>query len=118
MSTTPTCDLTPSEMFDSLTGFEEIAVAKMFGRPITDYGRGGRTPNPFMLVRALIAVHHKRVNEVKDAAAYAYAMGMTAGETQHYFEPEPDDEPQAEPAPEGGEPLELGDDEGKAPRAE
>lgn len=118
MSTTPTCDMTPSEMFDSLTGFDEIAVVKMFGRPITDYGRSGRTPNPLLLVRALIAVHHKRSEPgVKDAAAYAHAMGLTVGQAQGYFTPEPeDDEPEPTPAP--GDALELGDDEGKAPSAD
>lgn len=112
--TGPVCDLTPSEMFDTLTGFDEIAVQKMFGRPITDYGRKGRSPNGSTLVRALVFVHRRRAQDEKDPVAFNAAMSLTMGEVQSYFAPEPDDEADTDEGPDDGDLEQPGDPAGKA----
>lgn len=115
-SSTPMSNMTAADMFDSLTGFEEMGVVKMFGRPVTDYGRKGRAENPLMLVRALIYVAAKRDGS-NDATAYKAAMTLPSREVQDYFDPDPDDtdEPEGDEGDED-EAAELeDDDEGKAP---
>lgn len=83
--TTPVTEITPSEMFQSLTGFDEIAIAKTFGRPVTAIAK----TEPTTYVRALVFVHHRRTVGVKDHEARAHVLNMTLGQVETYFADEP-----------------------------
>lgn len=76
---------TASDMFLSLNGFDEIAVAKAFKADIADLRE-----RPFAFLRALAFVHRRRAGD-KDAEAYKTVMGMSIGEAGDYFAEEPDD---------------------------
>ena len=79
-------ELTPSEMFLTLNGFDEIAIAQRFGVDVSEM-----TKTPGMFVRALIFVSERR-DGVKDGEAFKAAMEMPFGTAQEYFEPEPEDD--------------------------
>lgn len=83
MSTT---DMTATEMFESLTGYEEIAIAKAFGTRVLELAETDK----MSLGRSLAFVHYKRSGQ-KDSEAKQSAMGMTIREVQDYFADEPDD---------------------------
>lgn len=89
-----TCELTATEMYKTLTGWDEIAIRKAFGANITDFTQKGATPNPMMFGRALVFVDVRRRTGVKDAEAYATAMGHTVLESSDYFADDPDDAPE------------------------
>lgn len=73
--------ISTEEMIESLTGFEEIAIAKMFGAEVFDLANSKQT----MFVRALVFVTFKR-QDLDDKAAKDKVMGMTLGEVQGYFD--------------------------------
>lgn len=88
------CDLTAGEVFDSLTGQDEMEIATQFGRNISDL-----TDNdPSMWGRALIFVVLRRAGEV-DSDAYTKAMAMTMKETTSYFPAESKESGKGEPEP-------------------
>lgn len=93
---------TRSDMLDSLTGYDEIAIAKAFDRDfavLLDY--------PTQLARALVFVEKRRSESLSDKDAKAAAMGMRLGEVNSYFPDEPE-QPEIDPdAPET--PLGEGD---------
>jgi hypothetical protein len=72
---------TSADYGDTLTGFEEIAVAKHFGRPLQDLGNH----DGMMALRALVMTHKARAG-VKAREAYDAAMALTRAETVAYFE--------------------------------
>lgn len=80
-------ELTGDEMFDALTGFEEIAIAKCFGRSVESMFNADR----LQLSRALVFAHLRRDGH-KDAEAYRQAQEMGTRRVRDYFlpnEPEP-----------------------------
>lgn len=80
------CDLPPSRMIMSLTGFDEIAIAVRFGQKIGELREDAVTAG-----RAMAFVHMRRLG-AKDVEAYEGAMNMTMQEVVDYFAPEPRDE--------------------------
>lgn len=100
-------DQTPTEVYKSITGFDEIAISKHFGETIEALAaqdEKGRTLRPTMLGRALAFVHRRRAGD-KDPQAYAHVMNLSVTDVEDYFV--------TEPAVVGDE----DDDEGKAPAA-
>lgn len=77
------CDLPPSRMIMSLTGFDEIAIAVRFGQKIGELREDAVTAG-----RAMAFVHMRR-RGAKDAEAYDAAMNMTMQEVVDYFAREP-----------------------------
>lgn len=71
--------MTVDELTDTLTGFEEIAIAKAFSKELSDLP--GTQP-----LRALVMIWHKRTDELADADAYQKAMEVTLGAVMGYFE--------------------------------
>lgn len=103
----PTSDLTADDMFDSLTGFEEIAVKQTFGVPITELAK----TDPLQMVRALVFAHVKRGGVVKDSEARKVAQGLTLGQVDDYFADDAGDPMPDEPVTEQGK----GDTDGDGP---
>lgn len=91
-----TADITADEMFDALTGFEEIAISKSFGRTVVELANSDQ----LQLGRALIFAHLRR-SGIKDVAAYKQAQEMGTRQARDYFQPSEDepmpDEPVTEP---------------------
>lgn len=86
--TTSTTDITAGDMFLTLNGFDELAVAKAFAADIAELRN-----SPMRFLRALAFVHQRR-NGAKDADAYKTAMTLTVAEVGDYFaddEPDPAD---------------------------
>lgn len=79
MSDTAT-KITANEMFESLTGFEEIAVERKFGATVEGLAEG----KPLRLLRALSFVQFKR-DGLDDTKAYNAAMDMTLAQAQAHF---------------------------------
>jgi hypothetical protein len=90
-------DLTAEDMFQSLTGFDEIAIAQQFGEDLAQLRK-----RPFMFMRTLVFTDLRR-HGTRDPEARQSALELTMGELEHYFA---EDDP-AE-LPEDGE---LGKDE-------
>lgn len=85
--------VTSEELFESLTGFDEIAISQQFGSTPTDL------PGT-LLARALIFIAQRREG-VSDSEAYQSAMSLPTGELTAIFTPEGDEESGKEsPAPE------------------
>jgi hypothetical protein len=63
----------------SLTGYDEIAIAKSFGADVEALTPGRAT-------RALLFVRHRR-SGMKDPEAYAAATAATRGELEELFTP-------------------------------
>lgn len=80
----PAGEITGGDMFLTLTGFDEIAVAKAFGSDIAELREA-----PMRFLRALAFVHQRRAG-AKDGEAFKTAMTMTIAEVGNYFA---DDEP-------------------------
>lgn len=81
----PSNDLPLEEFFRTITGFDEIAIAKLFGEDVA-----ALRDKPFRFTRALVFVD-KRRGGLKDGPAYTAAMDLTMGDLEDYF-PEPVDE--------------------------
>jgi hypothetical protein len=88
--TTHTAALSPSKFLFSLTGFEEIGVARLFGAKAFEMRE-----DPISLGRAMAYVHFRREGE-KDKAAFDAAMNKTIQEIVDFFPPE-EEEPAADP---------------------
>lgn len=73
-------DQTPNEVMESMTGFDEIAVAQKFGGEILSLAESRQTA----FMRALVFVI-KRREGLKDADAYRAAQELTLKETQEFF---------------------------------
>lgn len=99
-----TDQITASEMVQSLTGFEELAIERhMAVDPYADAER-----KPMAVMRALVFVLRKREG-LKDADAREAAMSMPMGDLQNLFaeeEPELDPENPETAAGEGFAPSE------------
>jgi hypothetical protein len=94
-----TIDQTQEQVLDSVTGFDELAIAECFGHTLADLADN----NPTMFSRALVLVV-ARHDGGTDVEAKAAAMGMTLGGLQTYFAEESVEEvgkdEQPEPSPE------------------
>lgn len=78
--------ITADEMIESLTGFEEIAIAKAFGGEVFDLAQTKQTT----FLRALVFVQAKREG-MKDSDAKQYALGLTLKDVNARFsDPEVD----------------------------
>ena len=73
-------DQTAEEIFDSLTGFDEIAIAQHFGRTVGEMAEKDQS----MFGRSLIFVV-KRREGVNDDDARNAALGLTMKEYVAYF---------------------------------
>lgn len=93
----PLSELTPTEMVESLNGFEEIAINKVFGATITALPE----KDPTMFARALVFVAIKRQGS-NDPEAKAAVLEMPIKAVQDYFEPEADDVDPEDPDSESG----------------
>lgn len=90
------------EVFDSLTGHDEMAVAQHFGRTVHEL-----TGDPHMLGRALVFVTKRRLDGVNDDDARNAALNMPFKELNEEYFPmasEVDEEagkgePDSEPLP-------------------
>lgn len=95
---------TANDMFESLTGFDEIAIAAHFGRKVTalaaDAQKDAENPDPFTFLRALIFVDKKRTEGLNDPDAYKTTQGLTLADVQSYFGDDEDEaaEPGKEPS--------------------
>ncbi|WP_323792423.1 hypothetical protein [Nocardioides sp.] len=89
--------ITATEMVQSLTGFEEIAIDQtMRVDPYTDGER-----KPMLVLRALVFVMHKREGH-KDHEAREYALSMPMSELSEVFADEtPDLDPEEPETPSG-----------------
>lgn len=85
---THTSQLTVDEMADSLTGFEELAIAKHFGDEFS-----ALMQKPTMFLRALVMVHAARDENTKADAAKKTAMEMTLRAVNGYFRDDSDEQP-------------------------
>ena len=88
-------EITAEEMFESLNGFDELAVAKWFDASPLELG--GTT-----LGRSLVFIA-KRREGMTDVDAHAAAMNLTIRDLNGFFADEDGesgkDEPQSEPLP-------------------
>lgn len=96
VTSTAPAKLDPDEIAGSLTGFDEIAIERAFGREITDLGESTKS------LRALAFVLARR-DGLDDAAAYNQVMGqpLTALMDQFALEAETDVAAQVQAAIEG-----------------
>ncbi|WP_300399882.1 hypothetical protein [Nocardioides sp.] len=81
---------TPNDLFESMTGFDEIAVARSFGAEITTMRE-----QPFTFMRALLFVQARR-DGMSDAKAREHALGLTVREVNDSFSEDVDDEGKAQ----------------------
>jgi hypothetical protein len=89
--------ITALEGMRSLTGFDEIAVEKAFGKEFDDLN--GRDT-----VRAVIFVLEKRAG-ANDKDAKQYAMSVPMGQLDDHFETDPEEVDENEPETEAGKEL-------------
>ncbi len=90
-----TAGLTVEEMIESLTGFEEIGIAKHFGQEWSDLAEA----KPGMFLRSLVFTLHTREGRTA-AEAKTQALTLTLGQVNDYFEDDDEvthDEPETEP---------------------
>ena len=89
---------TAEEVFDSLTGFDEIAISQHFGRTVSDLGSQDQS----MFGRALVFVVKRREGANDDDARNA-ALGLTLTDLVGFFaeasEESGKDETRPEPQP-------------------
>lgn len=78
---------TATEVLQSLTGYDEIAVEKAFGSPITTLANINRST----FGRALVFAIRLHAGD-KHEPAKTYAMGLTIGEIDDHFADDDDDE--------------------------
>lgn len=86
---------TAEEVFDSVTGFDEIAIAQQFGRTVGELAEKDQS----MFGRALVFVV-KRRDGASDGDAYQAALGMSVKELTSSFFAEASEEEAGK-----GEPL-------------
>lgn len=85
--TQPSTDqMTLEEATESLTGFDEVAIEKLWGDDITTL----LTTKVTRAMRAVVFVL-KRREGLNDKEAHAAAMALTLGEVGEYFADEPDE---------------------------
>lgn len=76
-----TAELTANEMLESLTGYDEIAISRAFGRDPLELAES----KPTMLARSLAFVHMTREGQSADVAKKA-AMELSIRQANDYFQ--------------------------------
>lgn len=90
-------DLTMEEFSETITGYEEIAIAKHFGE---DWSTLPET-KPTMFMRALIMVDQSRAGKnAKDAKDHAMALALKAA--NEYFAEDPEEPNPEDPVTDSG----------------
>ncbi len=79
--------MTADEMFESLNGFDEIAIRQRFGVPIGSLAKEAET-EPFQFIRALAFVAERRAGKPDDEAFNA-AMTLSGRDALAYFHDQP-----------------------------
>lgn len=79
-------ELTSSEVLESLTGYEELAIEKSFGSVIE-----AMTKTPSKFGRALVFIL-KRREGLKDNEAKNYALELTMRAVDDHFKPDEDED--------------------------
>lgn len=97
MNVNATEKVTVSEMIESLTGFEEIAIAKAFDSDI--FGLLNRAPTT--AGRALVFIDRKRGGET-DKEAKNHALSLTLKAVDEYYAEDEDEVMEEEPTTEVG----------------
>lgn len=93
----PKTEATAEECFESLNGYEEIAITKAFGQEIGKLAEA----HPTTFARALVFIEHKR-SGMTDAEAKEAVMIATLAEVNGYFTEEPEDLDPEEPDSDAG----------------
>lgn len=83
-------DLTLSEMGDSLTGFDEIAVTTHLGYDVYDVAATGTVGGSVRFARALIFIHQTRAGLAAPDAKKA-ALTMSGAAVNGYFATDPEE---------------------------
>lgn len=91
-------DKTANEVFESLNGFDEIAIKKMFGQTMNSLTGPDEA---VMWHRALIFTEQRRAG-LNDHAAWEHAMGLALADVKGYFVDEPDEPVPSHPVTESG----------------
>lgn len=84
-------DLTAAEMYDSLNGYDELAVKKSFGTAPLALAQA----DSIEFARALVFVAERR-NGASDSDAKSRALNLTNGELTKYFREEDGSDPLGE----------------------
>jgi hypothetical protein len=93
--------LSVTEVVESLTGHDELAIEKQFGKPVEELG-GAK------FIRALLFGHFLHAG-IEAKAAHKQVMNMTQAAVGEYFRDEEDDDAGTPPAPPAAPPTaELG----------
>lgn len=96
-TTTNPREMTADEFFESLTGFDELAIAKHFGaKPIAL-----SNTDPMWFARSLVFVAHRR-GGMADAEAKKAALELTVGNVNEFFVEDEDETSPDEPVTEAG----------------
>lgn len=87
-------DQTAEQVFDSVTGFDEIAIAQHFGRTVMELAEKDAS----MFGRSMVFVVKRREGASDDEARNA-ALALTFGEFEKFFaEPSEEEAGKGEPA--------------------
>lgn len=89
---------TGDEVFDSLTGFEEIAIAQTFRRTVGDLAQN----DPLQLNRALVFALMRRSGDLSPKEAYTHVQQLGTKAVRDYFAVTPNERNPADPATESG----------------
>lgn len=104
MTSPSTSGMSVSEVLDSVTGHDEIAVDNAFQIDLYT----GNKAKPMKLPRALVFVL-KRREGLDDHAAKEFALGLTVKDLDAYFEKDADElDPEEHESPLGSGSSELG----------
>jgi hypothetical protein len=96
--TDPQTEVTADELFEDLSGFDEIAIKKAFGDDIAKLRK-----EPFMFMRALVFIDQRRRLGLKHEAAHNAALTLTVRQLNDYFsDDEPDEIDPEDPVTERG----------------
>lgn len=93
--------MTAEEVFDSLTGFDEIAIAQKFGREVTELAE----KSPTTWIRAMVFTVMRREG-LSDVDAKQAALELTLAQTQEFFADDDEVTPD-EPVTESGKDVDL-----------
>lgn len=84
--TKPKPELTSTDVLESLTGFDELAIAQAFGKPLEEL-----INTTSMFGRALVFAL-KRREGMKDPEARKHVMELRIGEIDAHFKPDPEND--------------------------
>lgn len=102
-----TVKVTATEVFESLTGYEEVAITRAFGANPNEVDENGKSDLVGTLLgRSLVFVVERRDGK-SDAEAEQIAMSMTTPQLLDYFAPEGDEESGKDSGPSEQQPETL-----------